>query len=435
MEGIRSNIEKQLFLPWKIIVFYLIGCFSLYLVGPWKYRYEIDFRMILLLGVFGISSTWVYKREVRTYIRKNKIIQLPPRRGCGVSIGWLNFLIVAAFVSGATMLFIKVLQNGLPNMSSIFRVMANAYSTTRSSELGIDQAMRVFYRTAVFFYLAIPVGLFEFRNLRGIYKTLLIISIFELFIYTVMYSGQQKQIGDIAILILSVLIIRFEPRRLGTLSKKQFVVVFFFVLAVVLFSSILSGRLIMMNMTVAHSSTWHYSLDGDSIIFKILPENAALGLAYFIFYLSHGFYGLNLCVQQPFIWAKGLGSNSVLVTLLEQFARLDASSIPTYPFRAQLVTGWSATSVWHTIFPWLASDLTFPGSIVYLCFGAYIYAKCWCEIKYERTWQSVFLFSMLNIQWFYMVANNQIFTSKGTFTVFIIALILWIFRKSRIRFF
>ena len=106
----------------------------------------------------------------------------------------------------------------------------------------------------------------------------------------------------------------------------------------------------------------------------------------------------------------------------------------TYPYRTALATGWSDKSVWHTIFPWLASDFTYIGAIIILSLLAYLYGKCLCEIKYYNQWQSVFLFSVLSIIWFYMVANNQLFTAKSTLFVAIVAVILWLMRKIRLKF-
>jgi hypothetical protein len=422
--------KKELNLPWTIIMAYFLCCFAVYLFGPWKYAYSVDWRTFLLIISFCVIATIGYKSGIKSYFKNTSVNNAKDRN---ISTKILQLFILISFVAVCCMLIIKISQNGLSKTGNIFATMAQAYSTTRSEEAHKDQAIQIFYRTAFFFYFSIAVGLYNYKMLSKFYRLLLVLSIFTLSLYTVLYSGQQKQIGDIVILVISVAITKYKPTPINILSKKKIIFTVLVMLVIILFSGILSGRLVMMNMSLHGSASQHYYLNGDSIIFKIMPETAALGFSYFLFYISNGFYGLNLCLQQPFVWTKGLGSCSVIVTILKQYTKINPWNIPTYPRRTEFATGWSSSSVWHTIFPWLASDLTFPGAIILLAIGAYIYGKCWCEIKYQNKWQSIFMFSILNIQWFYMVANNQIFTAKSTFIVFILGLFFWLTRNVKIR--
>lgn len=429
----KNNLDYRIQkFPWKIVLIYFLACFCLYLFGPWEYLYSVDWRTFTVVGLFCILSYFAYNQGVHSFFKNNTLEK--QKRDYSISRGALSITIVISFVSTCLMLLLKIGENGLPGFGNIFAVMAQSYSITRTAELHIDLSMRIFYRTAPFIYFSIAVGLTEFRRLRRSIKIITILNIILLVMYAVFYSGQQKQLGDIVIIFISVFMIKHKPVAFNEINKKKFTIIIFAIAIVAFFSTILSARLVMMGANVGNASTLHYNLDQNSIILKVLPDEAALGLAYFIFYISNGFYGLNLCVQQPFIWTKGLGSCSVIDTILEQFFRIDSGHILTYPYRVEAVTSWSATSVWHTIFPWLASDFTFIGGIIILSIGAYIYGKCWCEIKYQNRWQSIFLFSVLNIQWFYMVANNQIFTAKSTFFVFIIAMLLWLTRNWKIKF-
>lgn len=425
------NIKKEeLYLPWKIIILYFIGCFCVYLFSPWTYTYSPSWKIFLLVITFSIISSWGYKRGISSYLKN---IESDFRTDKSVSIRILQWCIVISFISLICMIIIKIGENGVPSLGNVFVNMAQAYSTKRSSDIVLDQSLGIFYKTAFFFYFSVSIGLCEYKKLIRPYRYLLILNIFLLIIYIIFYVGQQKQIGDIIILIMSAVIIKYKPTSFARLSRYKILISLIVILAVIVFSSILTNRLVMMNMTILGSSSAHYYLDPDSFIFSILPDNVALGVTYFLFYISNGFYGLNLCLQQPFVWTNGLGSCSVVLALLEQYGNIDMGNILTYPFRTEMSTGWSSTSVWHTIFPWLASDLTFPGAILFLTLGAYIYGKCWCEIKYQNKWQSIFLFSIFNIQWFYMVANNQIFTAKSTFIVFILALFFWLTRNLKIK--
>lgn len=426
--NVDRTLYKEFFFPWKIILSYFVFCFFLYLIGPWQYRDSPSIQIFLYILLFCCISTMGFRKGI-----KASLLNANGNRQKKISKNLLNIVIVISFFSIICMILIKIKQEGIPSFGNIFALMAKAYSTTSSAEIHTDQALSIFYKTAPFFYLAIPVGLYEYRNLKITSRIMFIITIIMLVVYTVLYSGQQKQIGDIVILILSVVMIKYKPGAFGKLSKKQLLLLLMIVIIVSLFSSILSGRMVMMNKTIYNSSSIHYQLNEDSLIFKILPESTGLGLAYFIFYISHGFYGLNLCLQQPFVWTGGFGGANVIATLFNQYLGISFGTIETYPYRTELVTGWSSTSVWHTIFPWLASDLTWIGAILFLTLCAYIYGKCWYEIKYQGCWQSIFLFAVLTVMWFYMVANNQLLTAKSTFFVLLAAIVLWLFRNVKFR--
>ena len=96
----------------------------------------------------------------------------------------------------------------------------------------------------------------------------------------------------------------------------------------------------------------------------------------------------------------------------------------TYPARIGQETGWGI-SKWHTLFSWLASDMTYPGALIFLAFVGYLYAKAWKESISTRNPFSILLFCLLNIGLVYIPANNQLVHSPGGLALLVAILVLY----------
>ena len=102
-----------------------------------------------------------------------------------------------------------------------------------------------------------------------------------------------------------------------------------------------------------------------------------------------------------------------------QYVGGKGASESAYPYRTEVRTGWPAGRYWSTIYPWLASDLTFPGTIAFMGVLGWFYARFWYEAAYRRSLLSVLLFCQITLLLFYVPANNQIGVARTSFIAFI----------------
>jgi hypothetical protein len=88
-------------------------------------------------------------------------------------------------------------------------------------------------------------------------------------------------------------------------------------------------------------------------------------------------------------------------------------------------------SKWHSAFAWLASDFTFPGTLVLFSLIGYLWAKLWVEAVVLRRRSSIILFSFLFLGLVFVPANNQLVHSPGSLlaTYGLLAYVL-LFRQS-----
>jgi hypothetical protein len=98
----------------------------------------------------------------------------------------------------------------------------------------------------------------------------------------------------------------------------------------------------------------------------------------------------------------------------------------SYPGRVDVDNGWSYFHRWHSIYPWLASDVTFPGTLLLMFFIGGLFAKIWQDILWCKNPIATSLFGVLLIMLFYVPANNQILGFPASAAAFWVLLIWWV---------
>lgn len=273
-------------------------------------------------------------------------------------------------------------------------------------------------------------GLYYFKELTKIYK-FLVIAVLALWVITNTLSfGNQKTVGDIVIYIAVVSSIRMLD---VSPMKRNIIYIQLIGLAViflVFFSVVQYQRLIAVGTTVANIDERMNLFTGfnwDHAFFRLLGPDAGFALAIFTTgYLSGGYYGLSLCMQLPFVWTFGVGNSYSLMAFLDRYLGIHSLLDKTYLLRMENEIGWNGLMAWNTIFPWLASDLTFVGALIIFIPIAYVYAVCWKEIVRYRNPISILMFSMLTMGLIFVPANNQLLHGYDGFITTIIMTILWL---------
>jgi hypothetical protein len=96
--------------------------------------------------------------------------------------------------------------------------------------------------------------------------------------------------------------------------------------------------------------------------------------------------------------------------------------------------GWDAEASWSSIFPWIASDVSFPGALVIVFLIGRGFALCSLDTLRGENPFGVVLFSQFLIMLFHFPANNQLLQSGEGCVAFWVTLLLGSrTRHSRIR--
>ena len=151
----------------------------------------------------------------------------------------------------------------------------------------------------------------------------------------------------------------------------------------------------------------------DSFIYSVLGKRLGDGLGLALSYISQGWYGLGNTFEVGFHWTEGMSFSRVFTSYYDRFFGPEFTQIPlSYPVRQQPLTGYPAYVHWFTIFPWLASDFTFPGALVLTSLFGAVYGRAWIFAIREGCLVSISLFALLSIGVLFINANSQILDSK-----------------------
>lgn len=138
-----------------------------------------------------------------------------------------------------------------------------------------------------------------------------------------------------------------------------------------------------------------------------IPESIEYPIYIVSTYWTNGYNGLSESLQLPYECCYGVGHSTFLMRRVGMLlGDADFFWYRSYPARLELETGYNATGKWHTIYPWLASDVTFTGAIILVGVLAYFYARAWSDCLHGRNVLAISFFCLCSMCFYYLPANN-----------------------------
>jgi hypothetical protein len=101
------------------------------------------------------------------------------------------------------------------------------------------------------------------------------------------------------------------------------------------------------------------------------------GIAAVVQYASHGYEGLALAMEQPFVPTYGLGWSRGVQSMYKDYLGGRDLFDRTYLARNEAASGWPALVWWSTIFPWIASDTSFYGTVFFMILVGFLLGRMW----------------------------------------------------------
>lgn len=276
-------------------------------------------------------------------------------------------------------------------------------------------------------FIAQVYGIFYFTSLNRKTKIVIVYLFAATILVFTLGGGTQKQFGDIIIYLVAVLTAR--QALLGRLRASTLLKIGLLVLAgTYVLLVLLANRYqnIGVNLDTLNGGLHPLvSYRGGSWLEETLGSQLAFPIIMFTSYLSQGYYGLSLAFEQHFTWTAFAGSSYSISVILNQLFGAPFFVEQSYPYLVGATTGWGQ-SKWHTVFAWLASDLTFPGVVVFMGFVGFLYGRAWIEVIRFGNPFSLLVFAMLSVGLAYAPANNQLMHSPGGLAMTFGTLILYL---------
>ncbi len=289
--------------------------------------------------------------------------------------------------------------------------------------------------TGFFRIIVMTVGLYNFKKVSKNYKIAIIIFYILTILVNGVAYGTQKVLGDM--LIYGAIVALLKMR---SISRKNRIKIFVTIILV----GILFISYVVINQVQRYEQigvdVFNYGektvngvyYDSDNFIFKIFGYRYGFGLSALLTgYLSAGYYGLSLCLKLPFKWTYGIGSSYILSKFLNEYLGLPYFYLDTYLNRMELQYGRMGAKAWNTVFPWLASDLTFLGALLLFIPIGVVFAIAWREtIQYENP-ISIVMVATIVLGLIYVPCNNQLFIGIDGFISTWVIIFYWIFNHNK----
>jgi len=170
-------------------------------------------------------------------------------------------------------------------------------------------------------------------------------------------------------------------------------------------------------------------VDYGNPIFRVLPRSLRTTAVGATSYVTQGYFALYLSLKEPFVPMFGVG-NSLFLT--QQAVRITGNpkiADMSYPSRIQKY-GWDALGRWSSIYPWIASDVSFPGTIVVVFLIGRFFAIAWFDALSSRNPYAFGMVALFAIMLFYFPANNQTTQFGEGFTAFWGILAAWLLTRN-----
>ncbi len=246
--------------------------------------------------------------------------------------------------------------------------------------------------------------------------------------------GTTKGIADFAILSITMLAAsnaNFLDRSKSLKRRLKILLYAGFVLMLLLFCFLYMqyGR-----RGGAYTNPYNYNADiginYDNWMLLTKSEAGIGAISSVTSYLTQGYYGLSLALNEDFQWSYGVGNSLFLIGIFEKFAGRGTIFDKTYPARVEKY-GWGAHNNWHSFYTWIASDVTFTGAIILVFFIGRIFAMTWIDTLKKENPFAVSMLALLVIMLMYFPANNQVLAFGHTWPAFFAILCCWLFTKKR----
>jgi len=425
----KKSLQKKLSLLIRIfpIIFfitYLSFTVFLFAKGPWLwpirdgtklYSFLAFAHLALFLGYLSASF-----QNPKGYFGKWNI-----KRIMKVTLIFNLLLIIPTTISRTGSMFPDVAY-GFTNPGNAY--MLHGFHHQEGSR--IIEYIRILFGPLLFIIL--PLTVFYWKQLKPIIRllsSLCIIASVSIFIS----MGTNKGFADAVLLIPWIVLARHLSGYLRL--KLRHLTITIMALAIAFSIFLLFFTRTQLSRPGSATKTAYFAqidmhADLNNPIVRYLPQELEVLILSLSCYITQGYYGLYSSLEVPYLPMFGVGNS---MFSYRQAARITGNEEIMYlPYPTRISEfGWDAYGNWSTIYPWIASDVSFPGTILVVFLIGRLFALSWLDTLKGSNPFAVAMFAQFLIMLFYFPANNQCMQSGEGFTAFWGILILWLFTRHK----
>lgn len=403
------------FTPLRVALAWLVGTFALFLLVGDVGRVPDMFKLIgfvtatiaaFALGYWLRAKTWRHPEE-------------SPADGGDSARRWVVFSAIYCIVFGAAFLAAY----GASSPTDVLDALRNPgeayFFRLRDARLDDESfAIQMLTLGAALTTPLVPFTIVFWERLTPVVRLLALAGAVSYCSYWI-FIGTQKGVGDFACYAAVALLARaaIRGRRMGRRAVAAIAALGLAFGAYMVFNQ--SDRLTSENTTAG--------IQPNPIASAMFGEDIGRGVTTTLFYPTHGYLGLAYNLDTPVEWTHFRGSSRAFDSYWTQYVDTTATPIfnDTLPAHTEQRTGWPALTYWTTIYPWLASDLSWPGAVAFMFLVGWWTARWWLEAVYLRSKIALLLVGQMAILIAYVPANNQLGITRPGLVAFLTLLGLY----------
>lgn len=428
-------------LPWAIRMFPMrvfqlyLGCtVVLFALGPWPWPVKNPISLLAYLAANQIALWWGYRSVIRRQPREyNGLVRVDRLVLMGL-LAWIIFFVQlhktrSGFESVEVGDFIRATVNGAEDPGSAYREGQTVFFENAASNSRLSTVVSFgTWLASPLLWAVLPVGVCCWRQLRA---TLRIGVITYIILETASWiaSGRNKGVVDIFI-IIPWMMLASHPNWLLARNRIKFtgLVASATVAAALVFLSFTAGQVGRRGGAIpTHDSATNISLDLENWTTSLLPLDGAVAIGAASSYVTQGYYGLSLAMEEPFRWCYGFGNSYYLHSVSNGIFNDDYISERTYS--ARISSEWDMFGRWSSIYAWFANDVSFWGVPIVMFLVGRLFGLTWLDVLAQRNPFAAALFALLLIMLCYIPANNQVLHFSATLFPFGTFLALWMYSR------
>ena len=286
--------------------------------------------------------------------------------------------------------------------------------------------------TYPFMYAVIPLGILNWSQLSTRLRVLLGASVLAILHFSIL-RGTDREIADLLIVAASTVAIylarlsvrRKEPLLAGLRTRT---VAIGLVLAAI--AMVCSGVLFVERRAQRYDGVQAFCVD-EQWICPDFRHSAMAGMpgqfaaAMSAAYLSQGYYGLSLALDMEWQPTYGIGHSQPLNRLYVMATGDEQLYERSYTYRLR-DSGWTDDTHWSTMFPWLANDVGFVGTVPLIWLSALLWCVAWRDAIFAGDNRAAVVFVFLSQLFAYLPANSQLTLSLDAYTAFLVWTCVWL---------
>lgn len=441
---IKGNL--MFLLPLILIELYLICSLLIFAFGPilWELESALKFWFLMISYHFAFIIGYLL------YVKKNKTEDLDVdkiydnNRFENFILKYFWIYLFIAFIG--TLISYKNSYN--PNNYIPYSLFIDFYNGIISpgtgrhefiSSLGTYQSnknLTIFYSSIAFIkYSLIPILVYLWHRLSLIQRTIgLFISLIP-FMGTVSI-GTNKLVLDTLIMFSLALFIYLlsikKGKRITELNKRKTIVVLIIFLALFFpyyFNKSMSERSTSFQYmeTIGKKNTINISYYDNPEAY-VLSHQVMEFYIKISTYLTQGYYGMSLALDEEFDTTYGIGHSYFLLDQFKYFFNIDLIQ-KTYQYKIH--EDWDRLVQWHSFYSQVANDVSFYGVIPVMFVLGYLLSAIYISAIKNNNIIAKAILTLFAVMFVYMPANNQIFNFMESMFSFWTLLLLWFYTNMR----